>query len=130
MAKNAMEAHFDELTKLSELLNRYVNSYRLLVASAAELNNIYGRKEKEVKRAMERASVSGHQIDEVLEVIGAYQDNYLKYSKIKNDLIVSDYKGVKNGMKNIIQTEIDTELNFFNESKSRPEEDEEVNGDT
>ncbi len=118
MPKKAMDVQYEELRRLSDLLKSYVDSYRLLVAGAAELNNIYGRKDKEVKNAIGRVDAVGEKIDEIMDVIEKHQHNYLKYSKIKNDVVFDSYTNgkAKNGMKSVIQTEIDTELNLFNDS--------------
>ncbi|MDO5039137.1 hypothetical protein [Clostridium sp.] len=118
MPKKAMDVQYEELRRLSDLLKSYVDSYRLLVAGAAELNNIYGRKDKEVKSAINRVDAVGEKIDEIMDVINKHQHNYLKYSKIKNDVVFDSYTNgkAKNGIKSIIQTEIDTELNLFNDT--------------
>lgn len=130
MYDKIMVSHFEDLTKLTNLLNSYVNSYRLLVAGASELNTIYGRKSKEVEKAIDRADNVGADIDEILKVIDTYQDSYLKYIKLKNDIVTVNYKNgkIKKELKGVIQTEIDNELKFFNQSPpKRDEEDNEKN---
>lgn len=127
MPKKAMDVQYEELRRLSDLLKSYVDSYRLLVAGAAELNNIYGRKDKEVKSAINRVDAVGEKIDEIMDVINKHQHNYLKYSKIKNDVVFDSYTNgkAKNGIKSIIQTEIDTELNLFNDTANKIRDEDE-----
>lgn len=120
MNEKVMTSHYDDLVKLTNLLSSYVNSYRLLVAGASELNTIYGRKSREVQKAIDRADDVGGEIDELLKVIDLYQDSYLNYSKLKNEIVSINYKNgkVKEELKGVIQTEIDKELKFFNQPLS------------
>lgn len=125
MYEKIMISHYEDLTKLSSLLSSYVNSYRLLVAGASELNTIYGRKSKEVEKAIARADNVGSDIDEILKIMDKYQDSYLKYIKLKNDIVIANYKNgkMKQEVKGVIQTEIDDELKFFNETQPKRDED-------
>lgn len=129
MYEKIMVSHFEDLTRLSNLLSSYVNSYRLLVAGASELNTIYGRKSKEVDKAIARADNVGADIDEILKIMDKYQDSYLKYIKLKNDIVIANYKNgkMKQEVKGIIQTEIDDELKFFNQAPPKRDEDDEKN---
>ncbi|MDY6013103.1 hypothetical protein [Clostridium sp.] len=129
MYEKIMISHFEDLTRLSSLLSSYVNSYRLLVAGASELNTIYGRKSKEVERAIARADNIGTDIDEILKMMDKYQDSYLKYIKLKNDIVIANYKSgkIKEEVKGTIQTEIDNELKFFNQSPPKRDEGDEKN---
>ncbi|MBP1889292.1 DNA primase large subunit [Clostridium moniliforme] len=125
MHEKVMASHFDDLVKLTDLLKRYVDSYRLLVSSAAELNTISERRTKEVERAIDRVNEIGGVIDDLINIIEKYQEGYLRYSKFKNDIVISNYeKGkIKNGLTEVIQTEINNELNFFNASYEKREDE-------
>ncbi|MGG7097298.1 hypothetical protein [Clostridium sardiniense] len=130
MNEKVMTSHYDDLVKLTNLLSSYVNSYRLLVAGASELNTIYGRKSREVQKAIDRADDIGGEIDELIKVIDLYQDSYLNYSRLKNEIVSINYKNgkIKEELKGVIQTEIDKELKFFNQpvpNQSSPIRDEE-----
>ncbi|MBY0756648.1 hypothetical protein K5V21_14460 [Clostridium sardiniense] len=129
MNEKVMTSHYDDLVKLTNLLSSYVNSYRLLVAGASELNTIYGRKSREVQKAIDRADDIGGEIDELIKVIDLYQDSYLNYSRLKNEIVSINYKNgkIKEELKGVIQTEIDKELKFFNQpvpNQSSPIRDE------
>lgn len=130
MNEKVMTSHYDDLVKLTNLLSSYVNSYRLLIAGASELNTIYGRKSREVQKAIDRADDVGGEIDELLKVIDLYEDSYLNYSKLKNEIVSINYKNgkIKEELKGVIQTEIDKELKFFNQpipNQSSPIRDDE-----
>lgn len=125
MHEKVMASHFDDLVKLTDLLKRYVDSYRLLVAGASELNTISERRTKEVEKAIDRVNEIGGVIDDLLKVIEKYQESYLRYSKLKNDIVTTNYeKGkIKNGLTEVIQTEINNELNFFNDPHQKREDE-------
>lgn len=89
---------------MSELLNKYVNAYRLLIGGVGELNNIAGANKGDIKDALKRVYELGHIIDELLDVIDATENKYLTYVKIKGEFL-----GEKD-MKKSILTEIDDEV--------------------
>lgn len=99
---------FKDIDNLNRLLKGYVDSYRLLVASAAELYNINMAKKSDIKNALDRVDDVGQLIDSLILSLNKCQNGYLKYCKIKND-----YLNVTSS-KNQIYTEIDNELNFQN----------------
>ena len=108
---------FTDVQNLSQILTSYVNSYRLLVASAADLYSINIAKKSEVRKAIERSNELGEIIDKILGTIDKCENGYLKYCKLKNSYIT------QNTEKDNIYTEIDNELNFEN-SSLREDEDE------
>ena len=112
LAKN----QYNDIDNLSRLLKSYVDSYRLLIAGAAELYNINLAKKSDVKKALERVDGVGSLIDNLVASLAKCESAYLKYCKIKNQ-----YMSVAT-VKDHIFTEIDNELNFQN-SSSRDDED-------
>lgn len=120
-----MDNHYDDLMKLTELLKKLVDSYRLLIGSASELNGINKRRTRDVDGALDRINVVGNLIDDLIEVIEGYEENYIKFSKIKNKVVGlnNEKSKVKEEFESVIQTEINNELNFQNE-KIRDEKEE------
>ena len=130
MQNKIIEDHFSELVKMSGLLKTLVDSYRLLIASASDINTIAIRRTKDVEKAIDRADEVGKLIDEIVKIMDAYEHCYIKYSKVKNEIVSLTYekKKLKNELTDVIQTEIDKELNFFNNVGSN-KRDEEAEGD-
>lgn len=115
--REVIKGNYDELNNLADLLSKFVNSYRLLIGGAGELNNIALAKKSEVKDALERAEDLGAIIDDLVKVIEGSGNCYFKYTKIKNDFILSKTE------KDIILTEIDNELDFQNNKRDDEEYD-------
>lgn len=88
-----------------------MNSYRLLVGSAGELNQIALAKKKEVKDTLDLVDELGDIIEEVLDTIKKSQDNYNVYCKLKSKLVGDKIQ------EDYILTEINEELDFKNSSK-------------
>ena len=111
-----MKNQFNEINNLTNLLSSMVNSYRLLIGGANELNNIYEAKKGNVKDAVKRVEDLGEIIDEIIKTIDECSTSYIKYCKIKKSFIeeFSD--------KDSIMTEIDYELDFKN-STGRDEDE-------
>lgn len=116
MGNKLMENHFNEMDKLADLLKKLVDSYRLLVGGAAELNNINKRKGKDVDSALDNIDHVDRTIASLLEIIECYEKNYMKYSKIKNEIIGlnNEKSKVKKELENEILTEVNEDLNFQN----------------
>lgn len=106
--REIVKENFDELNNLVELLGKFVNSYRLLIGGAAELNSVALSKKNEVKDALDRAEDVGSIIDSLVKVIEGSGECYFKYTKIKNEFILA------NTQKDNILTEVDNELDFQN----------------
>lgn len=105
--KNMMQEQYKDITNLTGLLSTLVNSYRLLIGSANDLNNLPEAKKNKVKDAVDRATSLGKIIDEVIKSIDECSDSYMKYCKIKKDVIE------EKSDKGIILTEINKDLNFI-----------------
>lgn len=102
--RGIIETYYVDINNLADQLSKLVNSYRLLIGGAAELNQVALAKKCEVKNALKRADALGEVIDDVIEILGSVNDNYLKYCELKSTAIktkvASEY----------IETEIDEEL--------------------
>ena len=92
--KEMMKSYYGEVYNISELLKKVTDSYRLLIAGAAELNNIPEAKSSYVKDAVKRADKLGETID--CSVLG----NYIMNKSTQKDIL----------------TEIDDELLYDNSS--------------
>ena len=101
-----MKQYYGDINNLSQLLQSMVNSYRLLIAGAAELNNINEAKSSYVKVAVKRADSLGKIIDHIIDLIDECGEGYIKYIKIVGGHIL------KNTDNNVILTEVDNELLF------------------
>lgn len=115
--REVIQNNYEEVNNLTDLLGKFVNSYRLLIGGAAELNNIALSKKSDVKEALDRADDVGSIIDELIKVIESCEGCYFKYIKIKNDFISSKTE------KDIILTEISQDLDFKNNKRYKDEED-------
>ncbi|MGL5353921.1 MAG: hypothetical protein ACRDA5_11445 [Clostridium sp.] len=113
--KEIIKDNSDELNNLADLLGKFVNSYRLLIGGASELNTIALAKKDVVKDAIERAEDVGDIIDDLVRVIEGSGSCYFKYAKIKNEFILAKTQ------KDIILTEIDDELDFQNSEREDEE---------
>lgn len=114
--REVVKGNFQELNNLADLLGKFVNSYRLLIGGAGELNNIALSKKNEVKDALDRAEDVGCIIDNLVKVIEGSGNCYFKYTKIKNEFILAKTQ------KDSILTEIDNDLNFNNSRRYDDEE--------
>lgn len=115
---NVIKEQGNTIRTLSDMLKIQVDSYRLLIASAAELNNIYEARSSQVKTAIKRAEEVGKIIDELTELIEKCAVPYFEYCKVKGKAIQSYNKDSD------IFTEIDNELSFQNSKVNRPDFDE------
>jgi hypothetical protein len=110
--RKLIETYYVDINNLTDLLNKLVNSYRLLIGGADELNKIALSRRKDVKDGLKRANELGEIIDNVIEALEATSHNYLDYCSLKSELV----KGKM--VSNHIQTEIDDELRFDGEKKN------------
>ena len=101
-----MKQYYGDLSNLNQLLQSMVNSYRLLIAGAAELNNINEARSSYVKVAAKRADNLGEIIDNVIELLDECGESYFKYIALVGDHIL------KNTDSSVILTEVDNELLF------------------
>lgn len=110
--RKLIETYYIDINNLADLLSKLVNSYRLLIGGADELNKIALARRKDVRKALERADDLGEVIDGVIEALEKASDSYLDYCSIKSE-IIKDKLNLKN-----IHTEIDEELKFEEVNKN------------
>lgn len=102
--RKVIENYYNDVNNLADLLGKLVNSYRLLVGSAHELNGIAISHRSDVKDALDRVDELGDVIDDVLDTLKYVGCSYMDYCKLKSEVI-------KNQMETqYILTEIDNEL--------------------
>lgn len=101
-----IENYYIDINNLTDLLGKLVNTYRLLIGGADELNKIALARRKDVKEALERADELGEVIDGIIDALEKAAFGYLDYCSIKSEII----KGKMDS--HHIHTEIDEELKF------------------
>ena len=106
--KELFDTYFLQIDNLIKLQSKYIESYRLLIGSAGELNNIGLVKKKDIKKSIDRANQMGDIIDEALDAIEKAQCCYLEYIRLQSDIITLKTE------KKLILEEVDNELLFQN----------------
>ena len=106
--KELFDTYFLQIDNLIKIQSKYVESYRLLIGSAGELNNIGLVKKKDIKKAIDRANQMGDIIDEALDALEKAQYCYLEYIRLQSDIITLKTE------KKLILEEVDNELLFQN----------------
>lgn len=109
-----IKEYYVDINNLNQLLKTMVDSYRLLIGGAAELNNIYEAKSSYVKEAVHRANELGKIIDDVIDLLDVCGESYFKYCALVGDYIL------KKSDSNKILTEVDNDL-LFQDSSVREE---------
>ncbi len=104
--RKVIQNYYSDMNNLADFLAKLVNSYRLLIGGAAELNQIALAKKGEVKNALDRVDDLGEIIDDVIKVLDSIGYNYIDYCKIKAQIIKCKDQA------QYIETEIDEELKF------------------
>lgn len=110
-SKILFEEYFREVNNLVEVLSKYINSYRLLIGGAGELNSIALARKGDVKDALKRVNELGKLIDCLIKTLDGVQCCYIEYLKLKSTLIEIQTT------KDIILTEIDQDLLFNNNTR-------------
>ena len=104
-----IKSHYGELNNLSIQLRTYVEMYRLLVSSTAELNGTSIIRKNELKHAIERIDKIGDIIDDLLKSIQKCEGSYC------NDCLYK-YEAVLNKIdKSEIMNEIHNDLVYHSE---------------
>jgi len=85
--RKVIENYYTDICNLTDILNKLVNSYRLLVGAAGEYNIIALATKHDVKKAIHRANELGDVIDKVIDVLEDSNQAYLNYCKIKSKII-------------------------------------------
>lgn len=106
--QEVIHGYYEDLNNLSVLLRTYVEIYRLLISSSAELNATSISKKGEMKETLERINNVGAIIDDILKATKKCEGAYTKFCVYKNEVILEKTEKSK------IFTEIDNDLNYYN----------------
>ncbi len=106
--KDFMQSYYVEINNISELLKKMVDSYRLLIAGAAELNNIPEARSSHVKEAVKRADRLGETIDHMITILDKCSETYFQYCTVLGEHIL------KSADQKTILTEVDDDLLYQN----------------
>ncbi len=87
--RRIIETYYRDVNNLADLLNKLVNSYRLLIGGANELNGIALASKGDIKDALKRAHELGEIIDDVIETLEITTDSCTCYCKMKAEVINS-----------------------------------------
>jgi hypothetical protein len=109
--RKLVEEYYTDINNVADLLNKLVNSYRLLIGGAGELNTIALAHKKDVKHALKRVNELGDVIDDLIDVLDKSSYIYMDYCKIKSQIMEYQIQA------QYIQTEIDNELELKNDKK-------------
>lgn len=102
--RKVIENYYSDVNNLADLLSKLTNTYRLMVASAHELNNIALAHKSEVKDALKNVDRMGDVIEDVLKTLESVGYSYMDYCKLKSNVIKAQLET------QYILTEIDNEL--------------------
>ena len=114
--KELIRNYHSDLNNLTIILKSMVDSYRLLIGGAAEMNNINEAKTSQVKDAVKRANKLGESIDRLIDLIDNCGESYFNYCSIINQYILE-----KSDAQTIL-TEVEDELLFQNSVERENEE--------
>lgn len=102
--RKLIDSYYGDINNLADYLTKLVNSYRLMVASANDLNDIALARKGEVRKAIHLSNELGDVIDDVIQAIQKSSDGYFDYCKIKSG-------AVKNKVQpEYVETEIQEDL--------------------
>lgn len=105
-SRKVVETYYADINNLADLLTKLVNSYRLLIGGADELNKIALASKGQIKDSLKRVDKLGDLIDEVIDALEESSHSYLEYCYLKSNLI----KGRVNEA--CLITEIQEKLNY------------------
>jgi len=103
--RKVIENYHIDISNLTELLCKLVNSYRLLIGGAEELNSIALASKKDVKKAIHRADELGEVIDKMIDCLEDSSEEYLNYCKLKCEVMHSNIsaESVKTEIEQVIK---------------------------
>lgn len=110
-SREIIEKYYADIWNITQVLASLVNSYRLLIGGAEELNTITLAHADDVKDTLHLVRELGEVIDEVIEVLEKSSDYYFKYCKLKSQILNVKIE------QSIILTEIENELDFQNSKR-------------
>ncbi|WP_163192016.1 hypothetical protein [Clostridium thermarum] len=102
--RKVVENYYADINSIADLISKLVNSYRLLVGGAHELNSVALAHKKDIKDALERAEELGKIIDELLDTLKDTGAGYIEYCKLKSSMIKGHIEP------QYIESEIEAEL--------------------
>ena len=102
--RRVIQNYYNDINNLADTLAKLVNSYRVLIGGAEELNRIALAKKSDVKDALKRADSVGDIIDETIKVLDDASYGYMSYCKIKTEVMKCKIQI------EFIETEIDEDL--------------------
>jgi hypothetical protein len=102
--RRVIQDYYTDVNGLAELLSKLINSYRLLIGGANELNGITLAHRGDVRDALKRVDKLGIIIDDLLKALEETGTGYLDYCKLKSEVIKYHLEA------QYVQTEIDNEL--------------------
>ena len=102
--RKLVQSYYEDINCLADLLGKLVNSYRLLIGGAGELNQIALATKSDVKHAITRINRLGGVIDNIITDMDDLNEEYIKYCKYKSELI----KGIIGS--EFVQNEIEEQL--------------------
>lgn len=112
--RKIMEDYYNDVNNLSDFLAKLVNSYRLIVGGAGELNGIALAHKKDVKKAIKTSNDLLKVINEVICMLEKTSCGYMDYCELRSQIVESRMQA------QYIQTEIDNELKLQNSQGDTP----------
>ncbi len=85
--RKVIENYDFDINNQVDLLGKLVNSYRLLIGGAGELNGIALASKNDVKDAIKRVNKLGGVIDNIIQNMNDRNKAYIKYNEIKDELM-------------------------------------------
>ena len=85
--RRVIENYNFDINNQVDLLGKLVNSYRLLIGGAGELNTIALASKNDVRDAIKRVNKLGGIIDNIIQDMNDKNKAYIKYGKIKDELM-------------------------------------------
>lgn len=104
--RRVIQNYYADVNGIADLLTKLINSYRLLIGGANELNGITLAHRSDVRDALKRVDKLGEIIDDLMETLEETGGGYLEYCKLKSEVMKYHLEA------QYIQTEIDSELKF------------------
>ena len=82
-----MENYYADINNQADIIAKLSNAYRLLIGGAGEINSIALATKNDVKDAIRRVNRLGEVIDTMLCEMNEREKAYIKYCKIKDELV-------------------------------------------
>ncbi|AKA70993.1 hypothetical protein [Clostridium scatologenes] len=121
--RKVMEDYYNDINNLSDFLAKLVNSYRLIVGGAGELNGIALAHKKDVRNAIKTSNDLLKVINEVICMLEKTSCGYMDFCNVRSQIMQSRMQV------QYIQTEIDNELKLQNSQGDTPNSKEDTVND-